>query len=50
MMMATHTTVRSLTKKVEGVGHKFHMDNFFSPCTQEVSTVVGLSDKILQEC
>ncbi|KAG8233829.1 hypothetical protein J437_LFUL008051 [Ladona fulva] len=27
---ATQATVRSLTRRVEGVGHKLYMDNFFS--------------------
>ncbi|PNF17185.1 hypothetical protein B7P43_G06584 [Cryptotermes secundus] len=27
---ATHATVRDLCKRVEGVGHKLYMDNFFS--------------------
>jgi hypothetical protein len=27
---AAHVTVRSLTRRVEGVGHKLYMDNFFS--------------------
>jgi hypothetical protein len=36
--------------------HKLYIDNFFSSpditmtCTQEVSTVVGLADKIIREC
>jgi hypothetical protein len=29
-LTATHTTVRNLTRRVEGVGHKLYMDNFFS--------------------
>jgi hypothetical protein len=29
-MRATHATVRSLTRRVKGVGHKLYMDNFFS--------------------
>ena len=29
-MIATHATVRHLTSKVEGLGHKIFMDNFFS--------------------
>jgi len=29
-MTATHTIVRLLTSRVEGVGHKLFMDNFFS--------------------
>jgi len=29
-MTATHETVRHLTSRVEGVGHKIFMDNFFS--------------------
>jgi len=29
MMTATHATVRSLTRRVKGVGHKLYMDNFF---------------------
>jgi hypothetical protein len=29
-MTATHTTVRHLTHRVEGLGHKLFMDNFFS--------------------
>jgi hypothetical protein len=29
-MTATHTTVRHLTSRVEGLGHKIFMDNFFS--------------------
>jgi len=29
-MTATHTTVRHLTYRVEGLGHKIFMDNFFS--------------------
>ena len=29
-MTATHTTVRHLTGRVEGLGHKLFMDNFFS--------------------
>jgi hypothetical protein len=50
MMTAAHATVRSLTGRVERVGHKVHMGNFFSSpesmtCTQEVSIAVGLSDK-----
>jgi hypothetical protein len=27
MMTATHVTMRNLTRKAEGVGHKLHMDN-----------------------
>ena len=27
---ATHATVTELTRKIEGRGHKFYMDNFFS--------------------
>jgi len=27
---ATHATVTNLTRRVEGVGHKLYMDNFFS--------------------
>jgi hypothetical protein len=29
-MTATHATVRNLTRRVEGVGHKLFMDNLFS--------------------
>ena len=29
-MNATHTNVRHLTRRVEGLGHKIFMDNFFS--------------------
>jgi len=29
-MTATHATVRQLTCRVEGLGHKIFMDNFFS--------------------
>ena len=29
-MTATHATVRQLTRRVEGLGHKLFMDNFFS--------------------
>ena len=29
-MTATHATVRHLTNRVEGLGHKIFMDNFFS--------------------
>jgi len=29
-MTATHKTVRYLTSRVEGLGHKIFMDNFFS--------------------
>lgn len=29
-MSATHATVRHLTRRVEGLGHKQFMDNFFS--------------------
>jgi len=29
-MTATHATVRHLTSRVEGLGHKLFMDNFFS--------------------
>jgi len=29
-MTATHTTVRHLTRRVEDLGHKLFMDNFFS--------------------
>ena len=29
-MTATHATVRHLTYRVEGLGHKLFMDNFFS--------------------
>ena len=28
-MTATHTTVRHLTRRVQGLGHKIFMDNFF---------------------
>jgi hypothetical protein len=28
-MTATHATVRHLTRRVEGLGHKLYMDNFF---------------------
>jgi hypothetical protein len=27
---ATHATVKELTRRVEGLGHKLYMDNFFS--------------------
>ncbi|PNF33381.1 hypothetical protein B7P43_G04175 [Cryptotermes secundus] len=27
---ATHATVRDLCRRIEGVGHKLYMDNFFS--------------------
>ena len=29
-MTTTHTTVRHLTHRVEGLGHRIFMDNFFS--------------------
>jgi hypothetical protein len=29
-MTATYVTVKSLTRRNEGVGHKLYMDNFFS--------------------
>jgi len=29
-MTTTHATVRHLTRRVEGLGHKLFMDNFFS--------------------
>ena len=29
-MTATHATVRHMTRRVEGLGHKIFMDNFFS--------------------
>ena len=29
-MIATHATVRHLTCRVEGLGHKLYIDNFFS--------------------
>jgi hypothetical protein len=29
-MTAIHATVRHLTRRVEGLGHKLFMDNFFS--------------------
>ena len=29
-MTLTHATVRHLTSRVEGLGHKLFMDNFFS--------------------
>jgi hypothetical protein len=29
-MAATHATVKELTRRVEGLGHKLYMDNFFS--------------------
>jgi len=29
-MTATHATVRHLTSRVQGLGHKIFMDNFFS--------------------
>jgi len=29
-MSATHATVRLLTNRIEGLGHKIFMDNFFS--------------------
>ena len=29
-LTATHATVANLTRRVEGVGHKLYMDNFFS--------------------
>jgi hypothetical protein len=50
MMTAIHATVRSLTGRVERIGYKISMGNFFSSpdlmtCTQGVSTAVGLSDK-----
>jgi hypothetical protein len=30
MMTAIHTTVKGLTRRMEGVNHKLYMDNFFS--------------------
>jgi predicted nucleotidyltransferase len=55
ILKATHTTVRSLTRRVEGVGHEIYMDNsppqlYLMTCTQEVSTVVGVTDKIINKC
>ena len=32
-LTATHSTVTSLTKRVEGFGHKQYMDSFFPPLT-----------------
>jgi hypothetical protein len=31
MISATYATVKSLTRRAEGVNHKLYMDNFFSP-------------------
>jgi len=30
MKIATHATVKSLTRRVEGVGHELYMNSFFS--------------------
>jgi hypothetical protein len=54
-MTATHTKVKSITSMVEEVGHKIYMGNFFSSldlmtCTQELSTVVEISEKIVKKC
>jgi len=52
----THVTVRSVTRIEQGVGHELYMDNFsplqtyMTMCIQEVSTVVGTSDKTVSEC
>jgi hypothetical protein len=52
MVTATCAAIRILTVR-EGVGYKLYTDNFFSSpdimmtCTQEVSTVVGIADKII---
>jgi len=49
-------TVNSVTRRVEQEGHKLYVNNFLpSPAylmiwTQEVSNVVGLSDKTVKEC
>jgi hypothetical protein len=42
--ISTHVTVRSLTRRTEGVGHKLYMDSFFD------DDLMGLSDKIIMEC
>jgi len=51
----TYNSKKSLVR-VEGVGHKLYMDNFFSSpdiykmiCAQEVSTIGGLSEKTVKE-
>ena len=47
-LTATHATVTNLTRRVEGVGHKLYMDNFFSSpdlydnLIQKKITAVGL--------
>jgi hypothetical protein len=53
-LTATHVTVQSLIRKVEVVCQTLHgqfplLFGFMMTCTQEVSNVVGLSDKILKE-
>jgi hypothetical protein len=55
MMRTKYVTLRSLTRKVEEVGHKPYMDfplllSYLMTCTQQVSTVAILSDKIIKEC
>jgi hypothetical protein len=56
-MTATHTTVKSLTRRVKRVGHELYMDNFpplwiySMNCMQDLSVVVQLSEfRIVKEC
>jgi len=55
MMTATQVRVGNVTGRVDGVGHKLYLDNFFSSpyiymtCTQHVITLIGLLGKIVEE-
>jgi len=48
MMTATLAAVRSLNRRVGGLSHKLYTDSLMT-CTEEVSTIVGLSDRIIKK-
>jgi hypothetical protein len=55
IMTVTHTTLRSLTRRVEGICHKLFIDSFISsPCLFDNLCTRGINCsrtvKIIKEC
>jgi Ni,Fe-hydrogenase I cytochrome b subunit len=53
-MTVTHATLKSHIRRMEVVDHKIYIQflllSIFISCTQELSTVIELSNRIVKEC